>query len=307
MAMRGGGEEARSRPPDRRVPERSGRTPWTARAYLVCTIVIALLVLTGATAYAFVWSTNHARATAQDSMTFRAQRAAHHIDSGVSLARDTVRNVAEQPGIDAVFKDSDGCQLTASGSAAFASVRLDIVAPNGDVVCSSEPEVTTRHAVHAGSDWLGEAMREGTHVRWGGHDAVVDGGTAVVVSSAVQRGNQVVGSVVAFLHLGTVASDVARDLEGVRGTAFALVDRADGRVLSSSLAKADLSRPFPVTDRTDERPGLDGIRRIYGSSDVPGSTLRVYAGVDRVGVLSQARGSLDQLANHFRRFTAHRR
>jgi diguanylate cyclase (GGDEF)-like protein len=294
MAMPGGGEEVRSRPPQRRAPGRTRLTPWTARTYLVCTIVVALIVLAGATAYAFMWSTEHARATAQDSMTFRAERAAYHIDSGVKLARDTVRNVAEQPGLDAVFTNSDGCRLTASGSAAFASVRLDIVAPDGDVVCSSQPEVTKTPAVHAGSDWLGEAMREGTQVRWAGHDAAADGGTAVVVSSAVLRGDRVVGSVVAFLHLTTVASDVARDLQGVRGTSFALVDRADGRVLSSSLAKADLSRPFPVSDRTDERPGLDGVPRIYGSADVPDSTIRVYAGVGRAGVLSQARGSLER-------------
>jgi diguanylate cyclase (GGDEF)-like protein len=294
MAMRGGGEDVRPRLPDRRAPEGTGRTPWTARTYLVCTIVVALLVLTGATAYAFVWSANHARASAQDSMTFRAQRAAHHIDSGVSLASDTVRNVAAQPGIAEVFTNADGCRLTASGSAAFASVRVDIVALNGDVVCSSQPEITKRHNVHAGSDWLGEAMREGTHVRWGGHDAAAGGGDAVVVSSAIHRGNQVVGSVVAFLHLKSVASDVARDLEGVRGTAFALVDRTDGRVFSSSLPGADLSKPFPISDRTDERPGLDGVPRIYGSSDVENSTLRVYAGVDRASVLSQARGSLER-------------
>jgi diguanylate cyclase (GGDEF)-like protein len=294
MAVRGGGEDVRLRPPDRRTPEREGRSAWTARTYLVCTIVVALVVLSGATAYAFVWSTNHARASAHDSMTFRAERAAQHVNSGVTLARDAVRNLAEQPGIDAVFTNSDGCRLTASGSSAFASVRLDIVAPNGDVVCSSQPDVMAKHAVHAGSDWLGEALRDGIHVQWSGHDAAADGGAALVVSDAILRGNKVVGAVVAFLHLKTVATDVARDLEGVRGTAFALVDRDDGRVLSSSLTGVDLSKPFPVTGRSDERPGLDGVPRIYGSSDVDNSSLRVYAGINRANVLSQARGSLER-------------
>jgi diguanylate cyclase (GGDEF)-like protein len=295
MGETGGGDGPRPPLPGRLAAEQAGRRlPWTTRAYVVCTIVVTLLVLTGATAYAFVWSTDHARSSAMDSMSFRAQRAAHHIDSGVSTARDTVLNVAQQPGIDAVFTDSDGCRLTASGSSAFSSVRLDIVAPNGDVVCSSEEEVTTRRAVHAGSDWLAESMQSGTHVRWGGHDAAADGGSAVVVSSAIHRDGQVVGSVVAFLHLGTVARDVARDLEGVRGTAFALVDRTDGHVLSSSLTNVDLSKRFPVSSRTDERAGLDGVPRIYGSADVADSTLRVYAGVNRAGVLSQARGSLER-------------
>jgi diguanylate cyclase (GGDEF)-like protein len=292
----GGGDRSRSVVPAHPVARAttSRRAPWTTRAYLVCTIVVTLLVLAGATVYTFVWSTDHARSTALDSMAFRAERAAHHIDSGVSIADETVRNLAEQPGIDAVFVSSDGCQLTASGSAAFSSVRVDIVAPNGTVVCSSEPEATKKRGVHAGSDWLGEALQDGTHVRWGGHDAVVGGATAVVVSNPIHRDGQVVGSVVAFLHLSSVANDVARDLEGVRGTAFALVDRADGRVLSSSLTGSDVSQPFPVTSRTGERRGLDGVPRIYASSDVKDSSLRVYAGIDRSAVLSQARGSLER-------------
>jgi diguanylate cyclase (GGDEF)-like protein len=273
----------------------SRRTPWTTRTYLVWTIVITLLTITGASAYAYVWSTDHARSAAKDSMTFRANRAAHHITSGVDTARDTVLNLAEQRGIEAVFQNADGCTLTASGSAAFSSVRVDIVAPDGEVVCSSEPAVTQQRRPHAGSDWIDEAMQGGTHVRWDAHDTV-SGGAAVVVSSTVRREGRTVGSVVGFLQLSSVARDVAKDLEGVRGTAFALVDRSDNKVLSSSLVPAgrDITVPFPVSRATDERPGLDGVPRIYGSSDVTGSTLRVYAGIERTEVLAQSRGSLDR-------------
>jgi diguanylate cyclase (GGDEF)-like protein len=226
-------------------------------------------------------------------MNFRAERAATHMTSGVTLARDTVRNLAIQDGIEAVFATPEGCRLTASGSAAFSSVRLDIVAPNGDVVCSSEPAVTRRPAVHAGSDWMRGAMANGSQVRWDGHDAVT-GGAAVVVSSSVWRHGRAVGSIVCFLQLSSVADDVARDLQGVRGTAFAVVNRTDGRVVSSSLMPAGDAgtRRFPVSGATGERPGLDGVPRIFGSSDVGDSTLRVYAGIDRAAVLSQARGSL---------------
>ena len=268
------------------------RTPWTTRTYLVWTIVVTMLAITGASAYAYVWSTSHARSEAVDSMTFRADRAAHHITSGVDTARDTVEEVAQQPGIDVVFQNADGCRLTATGTPAFSSVRLDIVAPDGEVVCSSEPAVTQQPTVHAGSDWIGEAMEDGTHVRWDGRDAV-SGGTAVVVSSAVRHDGRTVGSVVAFLHLASVAHDVGKDLEGVRGTAFAVVDRTDHKVFSSSLMPAgDVTTPFPVSGLTDERPGLDGVTRIFGASDVENSPLRVYAAIDRAAVLSQARGSL---------------
>jgi diguanylate cyclase (GGDEF)-like protein len=294
MAIGGGGDEPRAVLPARTPAAlRRARAPWSTRTYLVWTIVVTMLAITGASAYAYVWSTGHARSEAVESMTFRADRAAQHITSGVDAARDTVQELAQQPGIDVVFKDADGCRLTATGTPAFSSVRLDIVAPDGAVVCSSEPAVTQQRRVHAGSDWIAEAMEDGTHVRWDGHDAVT-GGTAVVVSSAVRRDGRTVGSIVAVLHLASVAHDVAKDLEDVRGTAFAVVDTTDHTVLSSSLLSAveDVTRPFPVSGRTDERPGLDGVTRIFGSSDVENSTVRVYAAIDRGVVLSQARGSL---------------
>jgi diguanylate cyclase (GGDEF)-like protein len=296
MGLGGGGGGSRLALPRRRTASgqrASGRGPWTTRTYLVLTIVVTLLSLAGATAYAFAWSSGHARSAALDSMNFRADRAATHMTSGVTLARDTVRNLALQEGIEAVFVTPEGCRLTASGSAAFSSVRLDIVAPDGDVVCSSDPAVTKRPAVHAGSGWLSGAMANGSQVRWDGLDAVT-GGAAVVVSSSVWRHGRVVGSIVCFLHLSSVADDVARDLQGVRGTAFAVVDTTDGHVVSSSLMPAGdvVTKRFPVSGATDERAGLDGVPRIYGSSDVGDSPLRVYAGVDRASVLSQARGSL---------------
>jgi diguanylate cyclase (GGDEF)-like protein len=294
MAMDGGGDEARALPVPSDAPlPRARRGPWTTRTYLVWTIVVTMIAITGASAYAYAWSTSHARSSAVDSMTFRAARAAHHVTSGVDTARETVQELAQQPGIDVVFQNADGCRLTATGTPAFSSVRLDIVAPDGEVVCSSEPAVTQQRRVHAGSDWIGEAMQDGTHVRWDAHDEVT-GGTAVVVSSPVRADGRTVGSVVAFLHLASVAHDVAKDLEGVRGTAFAVVDTTDHTVLSSSLLSAgeDATAPFPVSRRTDERPGLDGVTRIFGSSDVENSTLRVYAAIDRDAVLAQARGSL---------------
>ncbi|HET8614668.1 MAG TPA: EAL domain-containing protein [Actinomycetales bacterium] len=273
----------------------SRRVPWTTRTYLVWIIVVTLVALLGASAYAFTWSTRHARSAAVDSMDFRSARAAVHISTGVTVARDTVQNVAQQPGIDAVLDNADGCRLTTTGSAAFSQVRLDIVSRGGDVVCSSDAAATKVDAVHRGSDWLPQALTDGPHVRWDGRDAV-SGDEAVVVSSPIHRDGQVVGAVVGFLRLPSVATDVAKDLEGVRGAVFTVVDVDGARVLSSSAVPKghEVTGRYPVASRADERTGLDGVRRIFGSSDVDGTPFRVYAGTASSEVLSQARGSLER-------------
>jgi diguanylate cyclase (GGDEF)-like protein len=269
------------------------RLHWATRTYLVATIVITLLVLLGASAYAYLWSSSHARSAAVQSMDFRAGRAAEHVSSAVTTTRDTVSSVGKQPGLSTVFHDAEGCQLTATGSDAFSSVRLDLVGADGRVVCSSDPAVTKKGKVHAGSDWLAEAMSGGTHVRWEGHDAVT-GQPSVVVSSTVQDGGRTVGSVVGFLHLPSVGTDVAKDLEGARGTTFTVVDTTDHRVVSASDRDEEVTGQFPLTGRSGEHVGLDGIPRIFGSAEVKGSTLRIYAGVDKASVQSQARGSLER-------------
>ena len=209
------------------------RSHWATRTYLVAIIVLTVLTLLGASVYAFLWSSSHARSAAVQSMDFRAGRAAEHVSSAVVTTRTTVSSVADQPGISAVFQDADGCQLTATGLPAFSSVRLDLVAADGAVVCSSDPAVTKKPRVHAGSDWLTEAMSRGPLVRWDGQDAVT-GQPSIVVSSPVQKGNRTVGPVVGFLHLPLVGDDVAKDLEGARGSTFTLVDTTDNRVVSTS-------------------------------------------------------------------------
>jgi diguanylate cyclase (GGDEF)-like protein len=289
----GGGDQALR--PDLIVPSpsRSRRTPWTTRAYLVWIVILTMVALVGASTYAFVWSTRHAASDARESMDFRASRAAEHMTSGVTSARDTVNGLAHQQGIEAVFDNAEGCQLTASGSTAFPSVRLDIVAPNGDVVCSSDPKATSAKGLHASSAWFDQAMTDTTQVVWDGVDPVTDQ-PAVVVSSGVQREGRTAGAVVGFLHLPEVAGSVAEDLQGVRGTAFTVVQASSGRVLSSSSVPVDheVTGRFPLTGRSGEQTGLDGTRRIFGSADVGTSGLRVYAGVDKDKVVSAARGSL---------------
>jgi diguanylate cyclase (GGDEF)-like protein len=289
MATRGGDGEQQPGLPTLSTVR---RTPFTTRAYLVGILTVSLLALVGASVYAYVWSTKHATSGAVDSMTFRSSRAAQHIAAGVTSAKDTVSGLAQQGGVERVFDDPTGCQLTATGSAAFSSVRLDIVAPDGTVVCSSDPGTTVSKRLHAGSDWLAQAMQPGTHVRWDGHDAVGDV-LSVVVSNPVEKDGAVVGVVVGFLHLPHVALDVAQDLQGVQGATFTLVDHGTGRVVSSSVPTgASADGRFPLTARSGEHVGLDGKPRVFGSADVPGSTLRVYAGADRAVVLSQSRGSL---------------
>jgi diguanylate cyclase (GGDEF)-like protein len=298
MATRGG-ETGTLRRPARAAsshgPDERRRSRWSTRSYLVAIVVVTLVALLGASGYAFVWSAHHARSAALESMDLRASRAAGHISSAVTTARETVHGVASQEGLPAVFENAEGCRLTAVGSAAFSSVRLDIVSPDGRVVCSSDEKVVSTLKVHQGSDWLRPALSDDTFLRWDGRDAAT-GAESVVVSSPIRQGDKVAGAVVAFLHLPLVTRDVAKELEGVRDTAFTLVDVDTGRVVSSTVLPVghEVTGGYPVSSQEHERAGLDGIERIFGSADVPDGPLRVYAGLRTSQVLSQAQGSLER-------------
>jgi diguanylate cyclase (GGDEF)-like protein len=279
--------------------EERGDTPWSVRTYLILIIGVAALAIAAATVYGYLWSAGRARSSAESSMRLEAQRAATRISSTIASARQSVAQLAAQPGLDKAFTAAGqhDCQLSADGSEALPSVRLDIVSARGRVACSSVGSALGSSA-HHGSPWLASALRSpGVAVNWTANDPVAHEISAVV-TAPVKTGARPVGVVAAFEHLPESGQALSANVGGSRHPGFALIDRGSRAVLGSSLAgrRPPTGQRFGFTKLSGEGKGLDGTRRVFGAADVPGTPLRVYAGVRESTVYAQARGALTRQA-----------
>jgi diguanylate cyclase (GGDEF)-like protein len=266
------------------------RHRWSVRTYLIVIVSAAVVAVGAGSAYGFLWSAGQAREEATREMTLEAQRASSSIATSVDAAKQTVTGLAAQPGLEGVFSKPEGCSLAVEGSGALPSVRLDIVAPGGQVVCSSDPSpAVSSGRVHRGSEWLRDALRSSSiTVDWNATDGAVDK-PAVAVAQPFGEPGRPVGTVVLFLHVPDAAPALRRDVGGLAEASFTLVDAAAHHVLSASERGAPR---FDDSERAGEWVGIDGSRRIFGSADVAGSDWRVYAGIQRAVVLAGARGAL---------------
>jgi diguanylate cyclase (GGDEF)-like protein len=263
------------------------------RTYLVLIVLAAVVAVTTGSGYGFWWSAREARINATEAMAVQAQRAAASITASVALAKTSAEGLAAQPGLLQVFKDAAGCTLAAAGGSPFRSARLDIVASDGTVVCSSDPGATsTAGAVHAKTEWLRTALHsKGTLVDWNATDGVTRQPAVAVI---VPLGKA--GVIALFQHVPQATAGLVRDFAGPEHAGFTIVDREHGAVVSTSEARGT-HQPlggmrFPSSKTAGDWAGVDGARRIFNSAEVSRSKWRVYAGVERSAVLADARGAL---------------
>jgi diguanylate cyclase (GGDEF)-like protein len=259
------------------------KRPWSVRRYLLLIMAAALVAVAAATVYGFTWSAGKAEDEATHTMTLQARRAAESISAAITDARRTAEGVAAQPGLAKAFhQPHGGCQLTASGTQAFPTVRIDLVSADGHVVCSSLPALAARtSAVHAGSGWLRAALRSHTTLVDPRATDAVTRAPALVVAAPVPGPEGAAGAVAVVVRLSGTGAALAHAFEGVHHAGFTVVRRATGAVASSS----------------DPASGLhSGPRRLFGSADVPGTGWRVYSAIPRSTVLADARGTLTRQA-----------
>ncbi|MDX6686803.1 MAG: hypothetical protein QOF86_2931, partial [Baekduia sp.] len=115
-------------------------TPWSVRAYLLSIVAVAVAAVLAALGYGFFWSAHQARDKAQSAMELQSRRGATELGTAVAAGRKTVDALVAQKGLDVLFSNQTAaraCQLSADGVGPFSSVRLDMVAPDGTVACTS--------------------------------------------------------------------------------------------------------------------------------------------------------------------------
>jgi diguanylate cyclase (GGDEF)-like protein len=264
------------------------------QAYLLLIMAAAVIAVSAATVYGFAWSSSKAQSEATRRMTLQSERSAASIATSIAVARSSAEGLAAQPGLAAGLRKQAPCQLSAEGTESFSKIRIDIVAPGGRVLCSSDPSLPARGSVHKGSGWLGASLRKpSTLVDAHATDAVTRAPALVIAHSVPgPRGPQ--ATVAVLVHLPGTAATLARNFAGIQHAGLSVVERATGAVVSTSDLPAD--RPYRVrfghSQATGKWVGLGGTRRLYGSADVRGTGWRVYSGVPSATVLADARGTL---------------
>jgi diguanylate cyclase (GGDEF)-like protein len=282
-----------------RQPSAAGaRAPWSVGTYLALIVGFALVAIGGATAYGYFWSSSESRGAATTEMQLEARRAAGLMSSSTVAVKQTVAQLAAQPGLDQALTPAGAraCQLSVEGSETFPSIRLDIVSANGHVACSSDPALKLAGPpVHRGSAWLGRALvSKGISVTWGATDAV-EHERAVVVTAPVRGSGRTLGAVVGFEDIPEAGRALATNVGSARHPSFTVLDRSSRVVVAASAAPRRAGHRIGGPDFVKAQgqwAGLDGSQRLFGSANVPGSSLRVYAGVKRSAVLARAHGAL---------------
>ena len=273
---------------------------WSVHTYLIVIVVVSVAGIVAATGYGFWWSANESRTSAASSMALLAGRGAESVAASVAQASETVQGLAGQPGIEGVFAAPEDCTLSYDGTRALQSVRLDLVAVDGRVLCSSgTPSAgNDSDAVHADSDWLTEALRSSsTTTLWNTTDAVTGRAALAVVApvAASDGAPGPVGVVVALAHTGDAGAAMSRELAGIENAGFTLLDRSSGAVVSSSRSapwRPGENASIDTTGEDGEITAGDGVVHFYASEAVPGTSWEVITSVPMSQVLALPRGRL---------------
>jgi PAS domain S-box-containing protein len=280
---------AQDRPPAEGAGAAPARRPQGAplRLYLVW-----LVVLFVAAAGVAIWSgwaqaERDALRTARVDTDFAARKTAEQLVKSLASVRSSVDAVASNPGAAQVFVDPTVCRLAFSLGGPDDG-HLDVLRPDGTVVCSSRPPANDADAQrYVGTSWLAEVLR--TPVMQG---PVTDGrtGRPTVMITAPIPG---LGAVAAFFDLVALGR-AAGDLFGGSRSLELLITTGDGMILTrwpdGQRWAGTAVRDSRLTVPDGSGGGLDvtGAARVYGQADVTGPNWTVSAGADRAQALTLA-------------------
>ncbi len=269
------------------------RRGWSLRQYMAGFMGVLLVVAALAELAVHSLTEQDARQAAQADATFAARVAANEIENELNAFRETTDEQAANPQAAVVASTPNAsCGITLAGGIAFSSGHLDIVTPDGSVVCSSRPRPIG--PVYARAAWLPIALHSRVTTA-----PFLDPATdqiSAVVASPIAGG---IGALVTILALAPVGPNLAAIVGGARQPEFLVATTDTNTVLARSLqpmrwvgtrlADTSLTRsagPF-------ERPDVDGTARLYGRWGVGSTTWVVLAGADRTAALASA----DQFAS----------
>jgi PAS domain S-box-containing protein len=252
--------------------------------------LLALFVVAGAVAVGSGWvlAERDALAAAGADAEFAARQSAAKIGENLAVVRSTVEAMASNPGAGQVFADPSACQLAFTLGGADDG-HLDLLRPDGTVVCSSRPLMNDDSAAYRAASWLPGAIRDEQ-----APGPVTDGRTgrpALLITTPIPK----LGLVAAFVDLAGLGSAVGDLFGGPRGLEFMIIT-AGGQTVVTRWPDGPRWAGVPTSSSRFVAPdavgdGLDvtGLRRVYGQASVDAQGWRLFAGADRSAALSAGR------------------
>jgi len=263
------------------------------RAYFAGLIVLFAVAALVGVFYARGQSEENARMQALDEAAFAAQSAANMIGGRVELLDAALRGMDSNPQVRTILANPAKCTLSFSPLGLFPAGHIDLLRPNGTVVCSTSLLLGARRGSYAGQPWLAAARSAPQAV------APIDdraSGRPVAVFTTPLDG----AIAAAFVNLDTIGPNLNLQLTGTNGLVY-IVTTPDGtRVIARSAAPGQLIgdsivRTAFFRDRSSsQRPDLGGTARLFAQAKVPPLGWTVYAGVDRHVALAAAHSIYDR-------------
>jgi signal transduction histidine kinase len=274
------------RPPADRADARR-RRPWPLAAYFVVLVALVLAAALAAAAFLSVQADRDSRRAAHRNAEFAVTTASRRLGDSVADMRATVLGVAGTLVGKAIPSQlSASCSLTFSGADALPSGHVEIMRPDGLVVCSSRPhEGVSALSGYGGAPWLARALERPLFLAPVRDSAT--GRLAAVATAPVGSG----AIVAAFADLRPIAGSLAALYGGGRSAEFLVVSK-DGRTVLSRSAQAArwVGAPLPAAalpaPNGDEQRDLEGKSRIYEQAPVSGVGWRFYVGEDESAALA---------------------
>jgi PAS domain S-box-containing protein len=254
--------------------------------YLVGLLLLFLVTAAGSAFFVRAQAEQDAEQTAREATQLAADLAAARVTAALTQLETTVSRTAADTATASVFVSGFACNVAFGATGVFEQTHLDVIAPNGNIICSSAGP-TPAGVAYDLSFWLPEALRGAVLVA-----PVLDArtGRASAVSAAPAGDRGVVAGFADLTELGTT---LAARFAGPRGLEI-LVTTADGKTALARSVDAERWSGRPIdgtafaTTGGSTRPDLDNVPRVYGEATAGARGWRVYAGAEQSVIASSA-------------------
>ncbi|GAA2378809.1 ATP-binding protein [Dactylosporangium salmoneum] len=271
--------------PLRQVKPARRRRRWPLRSYLIGLLVLFVVTAGAGICAGWVQARHDAVSAARADASTAAGLAARQIGESLATVRDSVESVASSPGVAQVFADPGDCRLAFSLGGADDG-HLDVLRPDGTVVCSSTPLSDGQPAnAYAGSSWLPNAVRTPQAVAPVRDDRT--GRPAFVITAVIPA----LGLVAAFVDLPALGAAAGRLFGGARHLELLITTEGRTAVLTrwpDGLRWAGTQVRHARLTTTGTGADVTGLPRLYGRAAVEGTGWQVFAGADRSAALADA-------------------
>ncbi|MCU1354832.1 MAG: diguanylate cyclase/phosphodiesterase, partial [Acidimicrobiales bacterium] len=262
------------------------REPWSVGAHLVVIVVVVVVVFAGVGAVLGHQTWQNGQQNVRANARSLAGVAADTLADNVGVVRTQTASIAANPAVPGLMADATGCSFDFHLEG-FPRSHLDIVRPDGTVVCSST-KLAPGRASHAGAAWLHQKPSKDVIGSAPFVDRVTGLPAVAFVATVRDTGGRAIGNVAIVLPTPQMAQPIADFFGGPRHYQFALVDQHAGRLLSTSSGITKLASNARSTNP------MRSAGFLYGSRRVAHTDWLVYSGVDPHVALASTRSALQR-------------